>query len=139
MPRVCEFLAMPHLFGHPERALRESKDLDLSRRALRDSRKIGSGLPRLADSLQMTERGKLRRERPNLGSSGWIHAARFRSVIVELRAEDRARSFDCTRRLAPLRMTQEGSSQSLTQKIHKVSGCFLSLGTSRQQKYRHVF
>ena len=38
--------------------------------------------------------------------------AELSSVTVGLRAEDRARSFDCARGPASLRMTQKGSSHS---------------------------
>ena len=64
---------MSHLFGHPERALRESKDLDLSKRALPDSRNIrirGPSTRRLArdDRQEETIQGKAELRQQRLGT-----------------------------------------------------------------------
>jgi hypothetical protein len=103
------------LFCHPERALRESKDPDLSGRASRESLHIRTRGPRLADSLGMTCR-KSRILAAGVGTCG--------AMIVGLRAEGRARFFDSGRLRSG--MTEEKSLTKkrtrMPQKIHKLSG-----------------
>jgi hypothetical protein len=103
------------LFCHPERALRESKDPDLSGRAIaRVSAYKDPGVPRLADSLGMT----CRKSRILAAARGYM-----RSNDRGLRAEDRARFFDSGSFRS---MTEEKSLTKkrtrMPQKIHKLSG-----------------